>query len=121
MNPAGGLPLLVLSAALLPACGSSGESRGQQLYAAHGCAVCHGPAGRGDGPSARRLDRPPRDLANPSSYRNGAGLEEIAVSIRRGGGDGAMPAFRDITEGEAKDVAAWIVSRQSPARAGGRP
>ena len=117
MISAGGRPLLVFAAALISACGSSADARGQRLYAARGCAVCHGPAGRGDGPSARRLPKPPRDLANPAAYRNGAGPEDVAASIRGGSGGGAMPAFRDLTADEARDLAAWIVSLQSSVRA----
>ena len=32
-----------------------------------------------------------------------------------------MPAFRDITDPEASDIAAWIVSLQRPAASGGEP
>jgi high-affinity iron transporter len=112
----GGLSLVLAAAAALaaPACAGS-EERGRQLYAAHGCAVCHGASGRGDGPTARRLDAPPPDLANVGGYRQGASQRDIAASIR--GGVGAMPAFRDITESEASDMAAWIVSLRN--RVGG--
>jgi len=102
------------------ACSDRSGDRGRQLYLERGCAVCHGAGGRGDGPSAKRLDLPPRDFTHSLSYRQGASQDEIAVSIRRGGG--AMPAFRDITEAEARDMAAWIVSLQhQPPTAGGQP
>ena len=92
---------------------TSAEQRGHQLYSERGCAVCHGAAGRGDGPAAKRLDTPPLDLSNVRSYRQGASQDEIAASIRNG--SGAMPAFRDLTGPEAADIAAWIVSLQQPA------
>jgi len=113
--------VLVAAAAALIAPGCSGsEARGRQLYAERGCAVCHGAKGRGDGPSARRLDAPPRDFADVRGYRQGASQRDIAASIR--GGGGAMPAFRDISESEAGDMAAWIVSLQRPGGgSGGRP
>jgi mono/diheme cytochrome c family protein len=100
-----------IAAALLSmtACATR-EQRGQMLYAAHGCAVCHGPAGRGDGPSARHLDVPPQDFSDPRAYSQGSSPAAIATSIRRGAG--AMPPFRDLTEEEALNIALWIVSQQ---------
>jgi len=97
-------------AAGLPGCGRGAAARGQQVYQARGCAACHGPQGRGDGPSAPRLDRRPRDFADPRGYRNGAGQDQIAASMR--GGAGARPPFRDLTDAEAQDIAAWIVTLQ---------
>jgi mono/diheme cytochrome c family protein len=91
----------------------SAEQRGQQLYAERGCAVCHGADGRGDGPAAARLDTRPLDFADVRAYRQGAGQNEIAASIRNG--SGAMPPFRDLTGPEAQDIAAWIVSVQQSA------
>lgn len=109
--------LLAIAAVLGASC-SSAEARGGRVYGERGCAVCHGQAGHGDGPSAGRLDVPPRDLADARAYRDGAGPDQIAASIRRG--SGSMPPFRDITEDEAKDVAAWIVSLQRAAAANRR-
>jgi high-affinity iron transporter len=103
------------------ACADRAGERGRRLYTEHGCAVCHGAGGRGDGPSAKRLNTLPRDFADPRSYRQGASQADIAGSIRNGAGP-AMPPFRDITEPEASDIAAWIVSlQQQPPRAGGQP
>ena len=115
-------PLLLFVAGALgaAACAGRPEERGRQLYADHGCAVCHGSAGRGDGPSAKRLYTPPRDFADARSYRQGSNLDDIAASIRKGAG-GAMPAFRDLSESEARDMAAWIVSLQRDPRAAGQP
>jgi cytochrome c553 len=84
---------------------------GHQLYAAHGCAVCHGPAGRGDGPAARTLGRLPRDFADSAQFSQGASEEAIAGSIRNG--VGAMPAFRDLSDDDARRLAAWILSLQT--------
>jgi len=102
---------LVLLMLLAVACAGS-EERGRRLYQERGCAVCHGATGRGDGPSARRLDVRPRDFASTAAYTRSAGRDDIAASIRRGAG--AMPPFRDISDAEAKEIAAWIVSLQRP-------
>jgi len=118
-------PLMIMismagTALLAAGCGTA-EDRGRQLYAERGCAVCHGAGGRGDGPSAPRLDVPPRDFANVRTYRHGSSQHNIAASIREGSGpSGAMPPFRDLTDEQASDIAAWIVSLQRPA-AGGPP
>ena len=105
--------LLIMTIAFAPAGCTSAEQRGQQLYAEHGCDVCHGADARGHGTAAGRLDTPPVDLTHVRAYRQGASQEEIAVSVRKG--SGAMPAFRDLTGPEASDIAAWLVSLQQPA------
>jgi mono/diheme cytochrome c family protein len=114
-------PLLLFVAGALgaAACAERPEERGRQLYMDHGCAVCHGTGGRGDGPSARRLDARPRDFADRRTYRQGSGQDNIVASIRQG--TGAMPAFRDLSESEARDIAAWIVSLQRAGQPGDQP
>jgi mono/diheme cytochrome c family protein len=112
-------PLVLIAVALGASACASHEDRGHHLYAERGCAVCHGTTGRGDGPSAKRLDTPPRDLADVRSYRQGSTQDEIGRSIRRG--SGAMPAFTDISEAEARDIAAWLVSLQQRRGEGGEP
>ena len=105
---------LLAGCALSAACGNSAVDRGRTLYADHGCAVCHGAGGRGDGPSVKRLDVRPRDLTDRRGYRNGPGEDQIASSIRNGAG--AMPPFRDLSEEDARDIAAWLVSLQNAAQ-----
>ena len=100
----GVLPLL-----LAAGCSDRVEA-GRQIYAKHGCAVCHGPAGRGDGRVARTLSRPPRDFADRGHYMQGASADAIAGSIRDG--VGAMPAFRDLSPEDARALAEWIVTLQ---------
>jgi mono/diheme cytochrome c family protein len=114
------LLLVLVSAAGAAACGVRAGERGRQLYALHGCAACHGVDGRGGGPSAKRLDVPPSNLTDARTYKQGSDAADVAVSIRKG--VGAMPAFRDITDDEAGDISAWIVSLQrQPVSAGGQP
>ena len=89
---------------------------GRQLYLNHGCAVCHGPGGHGDGPSAARLVVPPRDFANVDAYREGSSAEAIAATIRLGTSTpGPMPPFGHISAEDALLLAEWIVSLQTPA------
>jgi len=105
------LTLLVVATAI-PGCASDPAERGHRLYMAHGCAVCHGAEGHGDGPTAPRLPLPPRDLSDARLYARGASAADVARSIRRGTASRAMPAFNDLTDAEADDIAAWIVSQQ---------
>ena len=118
-NAAPALLLSLVSAIGVSACADHPEEQGRQLYMQHGCAVCHGAEGRGNGPTASRLDVPPRDFGDPRAYREGSSAADITSSIRNGAG--AMPAFRDLGDTEAGDIAALIVSLQGRTpTAGGR-
>jgi high-affinity iron transporter len=89
-------------------------ARGRDLYAKHGCAVCHGRGGRGDGPAARTLNPPPRDLTDARHYKEGSSENAIAASIRQGvTGSATMPAFTNLSQEDAQAIAAWIVSLQA--------
>ena len=43
--------------------------RGHEIYTMN-CVPCHGPGGRGDGPSAATLNPPPRDHTDPALMEN---------------------------------------------------
>ncbi len=43
--------------------------RGHEIYTMN-CVPCHGPGGRGDGPSAAILNPPPRDHTDPALMEN---------------------------------------------------
>lgn len=90
---------------------------GRQLYARHGCAVCHGPAGGGNGPAARTLSPPPRDFAEAGHDTQASSEEAIAGSIRNG--VRTMPPFRDFSADEARLLAAWIVSLRKSGESSG--
>jgi putative copper export protein/mono/diheme cytochrome c family protein/peroxiredoxin len=66
--------------------------RGMALYATH-CAVCHGRAGKGDGPGGGGLPRLPADLTAPHTRQHTAGdlFWWISHGIPRSG----MPAFAE--------------------------
>ena len=104
----------------LAACGSQKAAEperasGRQLYELHGCALCHGPQGRGDGPVAPTLDPPPRDLGDPSAYRIGPSASEIASTLETGilvfRGSG-MPSYAHIPAEDRLELARYIVSLQ---------
>ncbi len=75
--------------------------KGKELYAQLGCAACHGPQGRGDGPSAPTLvdnwNRPIRaaDLTQGWSYRGGSTPREIVARFLTGIDGTPMPSYAD--------------------------
>jgi high-affinity iron transporter len=112
------LPAAVL--ALAAACGPGRapepeHASGRELYELHGCALCHGPEGRGDGPVAPTLDPRPRDLGDPTAYRIGPTATEIASTLEEGilvlGGSG-MPSYAHIPAEDRRELARYIVSLQ---------
>ena len=93
-----------------PAAGTA--AAGRTLYGENGCASCHGPAGRGDGPVAKTLSIPPRDFKNVESFQNGRDEMSIAATLARGlDRNGAkMPAFNHLTETERRGLALFVLS-----------
>lgn len=88
--------------------------RGRQLYERHGCALCHGPQGRGDGRLAASQEPPPRDLRDSRLYRQGHELERIEASIRDGVGRN-MPAYGHLSREDSRSLAIYIHSLLEPA------
>lgn len=74
---------------------------GQALYEQH-CLLCHGPAGKGDGPAARALNPPPADLsvhAQLGVHSDGQLFEWIYHGIP----GTPMPAFNEVLA----EIDAW--------------
>jgi len=70
---------------------------GWRLYRAH-CAVCHGPAGHGDGPAAASLVPRPVDLRRTARMSDAV----LFTRITEGLPGTAMPAFRDVLTDEER-------------------
>ncbi|MDX1382704.1 MAG: cytochrome c [Thermoanaerobaculia bacterium] len=106
---AGALVAAVALPWLLSACGGESGSpaadapAGPQTFAVTGevlergagvykinCVACHGPEGKGDGPSAASLDPPPRDHSN-REYMDALTDQEIADTIVAGGAPRGYP------------------------------
>ena len=87
-------------------------TRGASLFAAN-CVACHGPGGKGDGPRAAALERPPADLTAPHarSHRD----EDYAYWIANGIPASGMPAFGEtLGDDRIADVVAYVRSLQGP-------
>jgi len=93
--------------------------RGQVVYKRE-CAVCHGAAGRGDGPLAARLSDPHANLRKPTFHALSAGPgaepEEQALAriIRHGLPPTSMPGHEWLTGQQVADLVAFV--RTLPAR-----
>lgn len=72
---------------------------GKDLYREY-CAVCHGTAGKGDGPAARALKTPPADLTLIAK-KNGGKYPEVKVQNVING-DADQPAAHG-----SKDMPVW--------------
>ena len=85
---------------------------GKKLYEETGCVKCHGPLGRGDGPSAPTLiddwGRPIRaaDLAQSWTLRGGSSREDIFRTLSTGLNGTPMPSFLDALQPEQR----WAIS-----------
>lgn len=98
------------------AAGCAGErddaqaAAGKALFTRNGCAVCHGPDGRGDGQVAATLRPPPRDFRDPAAYKNGHSAAAIARTIEKGVPGTAMPGYPHLAAEDRAQIAAYIRS-----------
>ena len=96
--------------------GCAGESddgavaQGKALFTRNGCAVCHGPDGRGDGQIAATLKPPPRDFRDPAAYKNGHSKAAIARTIQKGMPGTSMPGYGHLSAEDREQIAAYIRS-----------
>ncbi|MCI0398751.1 MAG: c-type cytochrome [Chloroflexi bacterium] len=84
-------------------------ARGAELFAGQEaeCVKCHGPAGRGDGPSADELTEDsfgdvivPADLTMPWLFRGGPTVDDIYMRLKTGLTGSPMPAYADVLSDE---------------------
>ena len=96
-------------------------AQGHALYRVNGCAVCHGPDGRGDGVSAARLHPAPRDFKDLTSYVQGTSAADIAATLGAGFRTGTppMPTYSHLSRSDRLALGAFIVSLQRAAESGG--
>lgn len=90
-------------------------ARGHELYRAN-CVPCHGPGGKGDGPSAAGLDPKPRDHTDPQIMEELTD-KRIAETIRMGGiisGYPNMPASPHLRGEDLVGLVAFVRSLHRP-------
>jgi mono/diheme cytochrome c family protein len=95
-----------------PASTSESIELGKKLYVEIGCVKCHGPLGRGDGPSATTLvddsGYPIRaaNLTHRWTFRGGSTREEIFRTMTTGLNGTPMPSFVDAMPPEQR----WAIT-----------
>lgn len=96
---------------------SRDASRGRTVYEKMQCAKCHGPDGRGVGPSSASLVDSAgrfvntRDLTQPGTYRTGWTEREIVRTLETGMNGVPMPAYTGaMTTREEYDLVAYVMS-----------
>jgi len=80
------------------------------------CVPCHGPGGKGDGPSAASLTPPPRDHTN-AEYMSRLNDKQIADTIKMGGiisGYPNMPSNPRLRGAEIESLVAFVRRLSSP-------
>jgi mono/diheme cytochrome c family protein len=64
---------------------------GKRIYHAK-CQACHGHGGKGDGPAARAMPKPPKDMTS-AAFWTGLTDERLSSQIRAGKPGSAMRGF----------------------------
>ncbi|MDQ8155006.1 MAG: copper chaperone PCu(A)C [Gemmatimonadota bacterium] len=120
---AGGRIAATLTGAPTGRASAPSVEEGRALYLANGCASCHGPEGHGDGPVAKTLTPPPRDLRDVTAFKNRTDPASIAQTIAEGiVGGGAMPRFAHLDAASRQSLALYVVAlRLSPSTPSTRP
>jgi mono/diheme cytochrome c family protein len=91
---------LLLSLLALAACGRDAavDASGRDTFLRY-CASCHGPEGRGDGPLAGSLTRPPTDLTQLAKKNGGRYDERAVMSV--------IDGRRQVIEHGTRDMPVW--------------
>jgi mono/diheme cytochrome c family protein len=91
---------LVLIAALGSACGRDAavDTAGRDAYLRY-CASCHGAAGKGDGPLAASLTKPPADLTQLAKWSGGRFDERAVMSV--------IDGRQQVIEHGTRDMPVW--------------
>lgn len=89
--------------------------RGKQAYAKMQCAKCHGPTGKGDGPSAPELKDDaglpikPRDFSDATQFVGSAEPRGIYQTFTTGLDGTPMPSFADFLPEDERWYLVWYV------------
>jgi mono/diheme cytochrome c family protein len=84
------------------------RERGRALFQAN-CALCHGVRGDGHGQRRTGLDVPPRDFTDPD-WRQHTSPRHVFFVIREGVAGTPMPAWKSLSERDAWDLTAFLLS-----------
>jgi mono/diheme cytochrome c family protein len=129
------LPLLALAVLSMAAEKEAGKgerptsflgnpARGKTLFLRH-CAPCHGDQGKGNGPNAKNLDPPPRNLTD-EAYMGKKSDEDLFDAVNEGGytvnRSVLMPPWGKTFGGQGvRDVVAYLRTLHRPKPTAGQP
>ena len=110
LTRAAALGVVGAALAIAPSALAAGDAaKGKTLFETN-CASCHGTSGKGDGPVAASLTRPPSDLTT-IGRRNGGHFDESAVM-------GFIDGERFVAEHGTREMPVWgaVFRREHSAR-----
>jgi mono/diheme cytochrome c family protein len=84
------------------------KDHGARLFAEH-CALCHGERGDGRGVRREGLTRSPRDFTN-AVWHQSTSPRRVFHSIREGVAGTPMPGWKALSEQDAWDMTAYVLS-----------
>lgn len=87
---------------------SEARTRGGRLFLEY-CALCHGDRGDGHGVRREGLTRAPRDFTNPV-WRQSTSPRHVFYAIREGLAGTPMPSWKALSEQDAWDMTAYVLS-----------
>jgi high-affinity iron transporter len=84
------------------------RARGRTLFLEH-CALCHGDRGDGHGVRREGLSQPPRDFTS-AAWRASTSPRRVFFAIREGLAGTPMPGWKSLSEQDAWDMTAYVLS-----------
>ena len=93
---------------------SDALAHGRTLFLAN-CALCHGVRGDGQGERRAGMDVPPRNFLDPQ-WRDRTTPRHIFFAIREGLAGTPMAGWKSLSEDDAWDMTAYILSMGAPPR-----
>jgi high-affinity iron transporter len=84
------------------------QTRGRKLFLEH-CALCHGEQGDGHGARTEGLTRAPRDFTD-MNWRRSISPRRVFFVIREGLSGTPMPQWKSLSEQDAWDMTAYVLS-----------
>ena len=101
----------------VPGLDAADVAHGSQLFQTS-CALCHGPAGKGDGPAGVALSPPPADLTDTPHARFYSDAGRVRIVTEGSPGTG-MAGFQDrLSPSEILDVYAYVATLRGDEPAG---
>lgn len=104
--------LFCAAALLFSLSASAGDPQAGKAIFTQNCVMCHGIAGKGDGPAAAGLNPKPANFTDPARQREMTGAKQVHIVTAGGSSEKLsplMPSFGDsLTDKQINDVIAYV-------------